>query len=124
MVDLIWATRGHRWGFRILLDGGHSNPISAYERAFAGFEQESSFCRRSDRQLALRFPDPRDRTDAARRVIPHDFVIGGSLTTLVDSVEDGISVIWPLVAATYADVWNSWPPPSISSIRSAIDSGP
>lgn len=120
MVSLIWATRGRTWGFRFLLDGGIPNPLALYESAFVGVEHEPALFRRSLGRVALRFPDPLGRTDTARRIIPHDFVIVGRTATTLGSVDDGVHEIWPIVAQAYADVWEGKTPPSIASIRSAI----
>ncbi len=51
-MNLIWATRGRSWGFRFLLDGGYSDPLPVYEKAFAGAEGESTLCRRVDAHVA------------------------------------------------------------------------
>lgn len=120
-MKLIWATRGHSWGFRFLLDGGFADPLAVYERAFAALEDERTVCRRAGGRLALRFPDPLGRKDAAGRVIPHDFVVPGAAAQDVGSVEEGIRVIWPLVAHGYEHVWLDKQPPSAGSIQRAID---
>jgi hypothetical protein len=74
-VKLVWATRGRTWGFRFLLDGGFSDPLPVYERAFGGIEGESTTCQRVGSHVALRFPDLQGRQDAAGRTIPHDVVV-------------------------------------------------
>jgi hypothetical protein len=114
--SLIWATRGRSWGFRFLLNGGRSDPLQDYERGFAGLEDEPATCRRSAGRIALRFPDPLDRKDAAGRVIPHEFVVSGALADEIESVEDGLHQIWPLVAGTYARVWDADGPPSVADL--------
>ncbi len=119
-MSLIWTTRGHSWGFRFLLDGGFADPLPTYEQAFAGLEDDRTACRRSGDRLALRFPDPLDRRDAAGRIIPHDFVVLGPAVEGIDSVETGIRVIWPLVADTYARVWQDKRPPA-RRIQGVVD---
>ena len=114
---LIWATRGHAWGFRFLLNGGLSDPLLEYERTFEGIGSEPSTWRRTAGKVALRFPDPLGRRDASGRVIPHDFVVFGDLAEGIDSVEDGMREIWPLVAETYAGVWDRADPPSAADLR-------
>jgi hypothetical protein len=114
--SLIWATRGRSWGFRFLLNGGQSDPLLDYERCFAGLEDEPTTWRRSAGKVALRFPDPLDRKDAAGRVIPHEFVVSGDLTDEIESVEDGLHQIWPLVAGAYARVWDAEGPPSLADL--------
>lgn len=116
-MNLIWATRGRAWGFRFLLDGGFTDPLPVYERAFAGTEGESTLCRRVDAQVALRFPDPRGRRDQAGRLIPHDIVVLQPLADHVRSVEDGQRLVWPLVADTFARVWDLPRPPSLADIH-------
>lgn len=121
MVNLIWATRGRSWGFRFLLRDGYPDPLAAYERAFAGIEDEFIACRSVGQQVALRFPDPLGRKDAAGRVIPHDFVVMEPFANDVNSVDDGLQTIWPLVAAIFDQVWNTDKPPSGPTIQTAFD---
>lgn len=109
-MSLIWATRGRAWGFRFLLDGGFDDPLPAYEQAFAGMLGEPAGCQRVGEWVALRFPDPLDRQDAAGRVIPHDFVVLGELAGGIAGDDDGRDKVWPLVSDLYAKVWSSAPP--------------
>ncbi|OZE81139.1 hypothetical protein CH305_11195 [Rhodococcus sp. 15-649-2-2] len=108
----IWATRGRNWGFRFLCDAGLIDPLPAYERAFKDLRDAPTAWCREGGEVALRFPDPLGRRDSARRVIPHEFVIFGDLATAVDSVEDGLDEVWPLVSEVYASIWES-PNPSV-----------
>lgn len=106
-MNLIWATRGRTWGFRFLRDGGFDDPLRAYEDAFTGLEDRTEVYRRAAGSVALRFPDPEGRQDASGRVIPHDFVLLEAGTeTGPDSLEDGIQLIWPLVAEGFAELWD------------------
>lgn len=114
--SLIWATRGRSWGFRFLLDGGLADPLLDYERSFAGLEDEPATWRRAAGKVALRFPDPLGRKDAAGRVIPHEFVVSGDLADEIESVEAGLQQIWPLVAGAYAGVWDADGPPSSADL--------
>jgi hypothetical protein len=109
---IIWATRGQSWGFRFLLDAGLSDPLADYERAFGELRDAPTVWRREGGHVALRIPDPLGRQDAAGRVIPHEFVVFGDLADAVNSVEDGLRTIWPLVSETYASVWKSADPPT------------
>ena len=115
---LIWATRGRTWGFRFLLDGGLSDPLLEYERVFAELGDDVSACSRVAGKVALRFPDPLRRRDAAGRVIPHDFVVSGDVTSKIQSVDDGMQQVWPLVEAAYARVWDAEGPPTAAELRS------
>lgn len=83
-----------------------SDPLAAYESAFAGLENEREVCRRVDDAVALRFEDPLGRKDRAGRVIPHEFVVFTPLADEVDSLDDGLRLIWPLVADEFASEWN------------------
>jgi hypothetical protein len=114
--SLIWATRGRSWGFRFLLDGGRSDPLPDYERSFVSLEDEPRTWRRTAGQVALRFPDPLGRQDAAGRVIPHDFVVFGDLAAGIQSEDDGRQQVWPLVAGAYARVWDAANPPSVADL--------
>lgn len=119
-MNLVWATRGRAWGFRFLLDGGFDDPLPIYDSAFSGTDGESTVYRRIASRVALRFPDPLGRRDAAGRVIPHDLVVLSPLADEVRSVEEGVLVVWPLIADVYADVWDTSQPPSGSDIRGAL----
>jgi hypothetical protein len=114
---LIWATRGRSWGFRFLLDGGLSDPLPEYERAFAGVLDEESAYHRQDGKVALRFPDPEGRRDTAGRLIPHEFLASGALAESINSLDDALHTIWPLVASTYARIWDAEHIPTLTDLR-------
>ena len=114
---LIWATRGRTWGFRFLLEGGLSDPLLEYERVFADLGDDPRVCSRVGGKVALRFPDPLGRRDAAGRLIPHDFVVSGDVASNVQSVDDGLQQVWPLVEAAYARVWDAEGPPTAAELR-------
>lgn len=116
LEELIWATRGRSWGFRFLLDGGLADPLPVYDTAFSGAGEGRTVVHRSAGHVALRFDDPLARRDASGRVIPHEFVVTGDLADEVDSVEDGLARIWPLVAEAYARVWELRSPPSTADL--------
>lgn len=111
-AHLIWATRGRSWGFRFLLDAGLHDPLPEYERAFANLGDEPTTRHHAPGIAALRFPDPLRRKDTAGRVIPHEFVLFGDMADRIESIEDGQKRVWPLVAETYARIWDSERPPS------------
>jgi len=117
---IIWATRGRAWGFRFLLDAGLSDPLPDYERAFGELKDAPTAWRRESGYVALRIPDPLGRRDTAGRVIPHEFVIFGPLADTVDSVEDGVNHVWPLVAEAYAQAWDAEHPPSGAELRRSV----
>ncbi|MGO1591309.1 hypothetical protein [Ancrocorticia sp.] len=106
MVELLWATRGYTWGSRFLLNGGYSHPLSVYEEAFNGVEEEPSVYQHGSNGQALRFPDPLGRQDKAGRIIYHDFVIPDSIAQGISSAEVAVDRIWPLVADIYGAVWD------------------
>jgi hypothetical protein len=114
---LIWATRGRSWGFRFLLDAGLADPLPAYERAFAGLVDAPTVWHRAGHEAALRLPDPQGRRDSAGRVIPHEFVVFGDLAASVDSIDDAIEQIWPLVERAYDRVWDADTSPTSSDLR-------
>lgn len=111
-MSLTWLTRGRSWGFRFLRRPGDSDPLVAYEQAFSGCEDDQEVFRRSHDAVALRFPDPEGRKDEAGRPIAHDFVLTGALATEVNSIEEGISRVWPLVQDEYAQAYDAATPPS------------
>jgi hypothetical protein len=117
-MSLIWATRGRIWGFRFLRDGGFEEPLRVYDIAFSGVEEGPKVWRRTagsrgaPEMVALRLPDPLGRQDRAGRVIPHDFVLLPPLADEVSSVDDGLQVVWPLVALQFERIWELPKPPS------------
>lgn len=106
-MRLIWATGGKHWGFRFLRDGGYPDPLPAYEDAFSRVEEEPEAYHRVAERVALRFFDPLQRKDAAGRNIFHEFVVFGPPADEIDSVEDGVRLVWPLVANEFAQVWDA-----------------
>lgn len=105
-MSFIWATRGRHWGFRFLRNGGYADPLPRYEAAFAGSPAGPHLYWRSETAVAVRFPDPEGRTDAAGRLIPHEFVITGTLEEEITSLEDVLERVWPQVAAEYNAIWD------------------
>lgn len=65
--------------------------------------------RRVSDGVALRLPDPEQRIDAARRLIPHEFVLSGGAPS-VYSLAEGKDRIWSLIVAEYAEVWEAAEP--------------
>lgn len=110
----IWATRGKVWGFRFLRRGGYEDPLTVYEGAFAEIGDNTEAWSQSLNGVALRFPDPEGRRDAAGRVIPHDFVLLGSWAEGVDSLEAGRGRVWPEVADEFRRVWDRTEPPLVT----------
>lgn len=111
-MNLIWATRGRTWGFRFLASGGSADPLPVYDAVFKGVGDQREICHRIHGKVALRFPDPSGRKDAAGRVIPHEFVVSGDMADRIDSVERGRQLIWPIVADEFAGLWDQPKPPS------------
>lgn len=111
-MTLIWATRGYAWGFRFLRRGGLADPLLEYEELFSNVNESPETCQSHNGRVALRFPDPRGRKDRAGRIIPHEFVLRGTLAKRVQSVEDGIRIVWPFVEDEYEQVWRSPEPPA------------
>lgn len=111
-VRFIWATRGRTWGFRFLRDGGFEDPLGVYDAAFSELGDQPEVWRRVADRVALRFPDPDARRDAAGRVIPHDFVLLGSWANDLDSLDEGRRRIWHEVASEFENVWNRAEPPA------------
>ena len=110
-MSLIWATRGRNWGFRFLRSGGFADPLVEYDKAFASVEESAeAFLRRGGR-VAIRFSDPLGRKDRVGRTIPHEFVVNGPLAAEIESVEDGLRLIWPLVSDEYSRLWDASEPP-------------
>ncbi|MDQ0095013.1 hypothetical protein [Paeniglutamicibacter psychrophenolicus] len=111
-MSLIWATRGRAWGFRFLRNGRFKDPLPTYHEVFSSVGDDPEVWRRVGEKVALRFPDPLGRQDRAGRTIPHEFVVFPPLADGIDSVEDGIRLVWSQVADEFARVWELPKPPS------------
>ncbi|GAA4317490.1 hypothetical protein [Klenkia terrae] len=114
-MTFLWATRGQTWGFRFLRNGGFDDPLPVYDRAFTGAGDEPEVWHRPahpDSPAALRFPDPLGRRDRSGRVIPHEFVVLPPLVDGIYSVDEGVQVLWGLVADEFGRVWDLPEPPS------------
>ncbi|MGD7003337.1 hypothetical protein [Corynebacterium halotolerans] len=103
---LLWATRGRHWGFRFLIAEEGVDPLPLYEETFSGVGEEPEACRRRNGRIALRFPDPEGRKDAAGRAIVHDFVLTGNSAGKISSVAEGRGLVWNRVADNYARLWD------------------
>ena len=111
-MTFIWSTRGREWGFRFLRSGGSRDPFIDYKQAFLGIEQDLEVWRRTGPVVALRFPTPNGRQDAAGRVIPQEFVVFGELASQINSVREGRELMWPLVAEDFDQMWDEPEPPA------------
>lgn len=110
-MSLIWATRGHTWGFTFLRNGGLVDPLPTYEQCFPATAQEPAPLRRVGTKVALRLVDPEGRCDRSGRPIVHEFIIDGDLAAQVATPGDALRVIWPLVRDEYAETWDLPAPP-------------
>ncbi|MGH8985306.1 MAG: hypothetical protein ACRDY6_15710 [Acidimicrobiia bacterium] len=110
-ATFIWATRGRTWGFRFLRTGGLTDALRVYEDTFSKVGDQPEAWRRDGDKVALRFPDPDGRRDAAGRAIPHDFVLLGHWADGISSLEDGRRRIWHEVADEFERVWDKTEPP-------------
>lgn len=116
LESLIWVTRGRSWGFRFLLNGGRPDPLVAYEHILADLGDELETLCRKPGSVALRFPDPLGRQDAAGRTIPHEFIVFGELADKIGTLEDGRRQVWDRVAGAYARVWDAERAPSTADL--------
>ena len=113
-MRFIWVARGRTWGFRFLSNGGFADPLPVYERVFSGVGEDAAVCLRVGDDVALRFEDPEGRRDRAGRVISHEFVVFGPLDETIETVDDGLRMVWraPAVSERYAQVWDKAAPAS------------
>ena len=95
------------------------DPLATYEQAFERADGERTYLGHSEGVVALRFPDPLGRCDESGRVIPHDVVLLESPDPRVASVEAGRELVWPLMEAAYAEVWDQPRAPRPNSVRLA-----
>lgn len=105
-MNFVWATRGKTWGFRFLSDGGFDDPLPVYDEALSAARGVTEGVWRSAGGIGVRFPDPNGRRDRSNRIISHDFVVFGDLADQIDSVDDGVRLIWPLVADEFGKIWD------------------
>ena len=112
---------GHSWANLGLpvssRSGGFEDPLGVYEATFSEIGDQPEAWRRVADKVALRFPDPDGRRDAAGRVIPHDFVLLGPWADGINSLEDGRQRIWHEVADEFESVWDKTEPPSARGDR-------
>jgi len=106
-MRLIWATRGFRWGFRFLADGGLADPLPTYEEAFRELEDDAEGCRRTGDMVALRFNDPEGRRDESGRLIPHEVVVFADDSEQVTSLPSGVALVWPTMREPYEKAWSA-----------------
>ena len=99
--------------------GAHRPSPSHAAAGVADLEDEPTTCHRAAGKVALRFRDPLGRRDASGRAIPHELVVFGDLADEIESVEDGLQQVWPLVAEAYAGVWDPSDHPRLATSRFA-----
>lgn len=105
-MSLLWATRGHTWGFRFLRDGDLADPLVEYERMFPTTRPPTPPLQRVASKVAVRLDEPDGRRDRSGRLIEHDFIVDCDLADQVHSVDDARRLLWPLVRDEYAAVWH------------------
>lgn len=115
----IWVARGRSWGFRFLADGGYSEPLGVYERAFHGAEDDALVFRSVEVGLVLRFPDPLERLDSSGRMLAHDVILAGSHPGLA-SFEQAVAMVWPRLEGAYALVWDQASPPTRDEVQARL----
>lgn len=49
-------------------------------------------------------------------MIPHEFVVVGETADAINSVGDGIAVLWPIVERAYDRVWDAVNAPSADDV--------
>jgi hypothetical protein len=113
-MKFLWATRGKLWGFCFLSHADLVDPIPTYDQAFSEGNLRGASFWRGLNTIAFRFTDPLSRTDLSGRPILHEIVILDSavLSSKINSVESGMTEIWPLIEEHYAAIWDD-PTPHI-----------
>ncbi|ASM62284.1 hypothetical protein SEA_NIGHTMARE_8 [Arthrobacter phage Nightmare] len=99
LEDLIHATRGKERGFSLYKTGGLNSPLAEYDKAFDDQQNSTVFKRYGDNneKVAVRFPDPDGRKDAAGRVIPHEIILPEALSKGVTNLDEAVAKVWPMV---------------------------
>ncbi|OAN33385.1 hypothetical protein A4X16_06890 [Microbacterium sp. H83] len=114
-MTFIWVARGRSWGFRFLRTGGITDALAVYESVFDSLDLEADSYRAVGTRGALRLRDPDQRLDRSGRPITHDFVLLGDTAASVQSVEDGLRIVWPEVSDEYSRIWALPDPPASES---------
>jgi hypothetical protein len=108
LTSPIHASRVKHNGFRFMMDGGLPDPL--HEHDLAGFSSNSVYpvgpgeFRRygtNSEKVAVAFHDPKGRTDASGRVIPHYVVIPKEHSEGINTFEDAKNKAWSLVQSNY-----------------------
>lgn len=105
-MSLLWATRGHTWGFRVLRCTFPGDPLRTYSPALAALGDAAEGFRREGGMIALRLLDPEGRRDRSGRPIPHEFVADGPDADGLEGLEDARERLWPLVGEEYGAIWD------------------
>lgn len=101
-VTVIHVSRGKNQGFRFYNDGQSPSPLSEYDKGFADHQESSDYFKKYDGKIAATFLDPEGRTDRAGRNIPHQVIIPKSMADGINSIDDVVAKIWPIVKEDYS----------------------
>lgn len=99
-TKVIHASRGKDQGFQFYKKGGVPDPLTTYEKAF-GQNALSKGLSKTDLGTAVTFGDPKGRKDAAGRPISHQILIPKSMSDGINTVEDAVTKIWPMLSDDY-----------------------
>ena len=122
--NVVWATRGKRNGFSFQEKGGLSDAMPEYDRA--GFNDgqiaRNTLKRYGEHQekVAAVFQDPEGRKDFAGRDILHEVILPENLAKNINTIEDVVSVAWPLVKDAYKTIYDL-SPDEANAYRKNID---
>lgn len=102
-ITVLHASRGKNKGFRFYSDGQSPSPLQEFDKAFPEGDREArTLFKKYDGKIAATFSDPEGRKDHAGRVIPHSVVIPKTMTDGINSLDDVINKIWPIVKEDYS----------------------
>ncbi|MFE4108475.1 hypothetical protein [Almyronema epifaneia] len=117
LTNILWSTRGHDWGFRMLLLPKLSctDWLDAHHRMFQDntateeYQVNQGNIRLSSNltvsYIALSFPDPEQRKDRSGRIIPHEVALLGEEINAFQDIQFAVNEIWKTLSSTYATLY-------------------
>lgn len=108
-VGIVHAARGKHKGFTFPQRGGLDDPVKEYDKANPDSLVLNSYRRYGDRQekVAAKFSDPLGRKDRAGRPIEHNVILPEDLASRINSFDDIVPTVWPLIDNTYAALYDA-----------------
>lgn len=105
----ILASRGKNIGYHILDSGGVQNPVGLLDAlgltTSGSNELAPGEMRKMAGKIAAVLPDPEGRKDHAGRPLNHSIVIPRSMASDINSMDDVLQKVWPMLKPTYEEMY-------------------